>query len=122
MIKRILNNRIFWIFIDVVMCAIMMYLANKMAIRSIMKATPEVFFAVKDMANNISNGVATPQGRLIVEFFMIEAIAYMFIPGLFILIWLHRYLKWLDIRDIKRKHEEEKKAIKLLIPTLATGN
>lgn len=37
-------------------------------------------------------------------------------------LWLHRLDKWLEIRRLKKNHEKELESVKLLIPTLATGD
>lgn len=121
-IKRVLSSRIFWIVLEILLFGACIIFFKNAGIRVVAETTPATREAIRDTSTNVANALSTPAGTKLLQFSFMQLTAYLFIPFMYLLIWMHRYLKWIEIRDLKREHEGEKKALGLLIPSVATGD
>lgn len=101
-IKRVLISRIFWIALEIILFGMCIIFFKNLGIRVVVHTTPAERDAIRDTSTIVANALTTPAGTKLLQFSFMQLIAYFFIPVMYLLIWMHRYLKWLEIRDLKK--------------------
>ena len=121
-VKCVLSSRIFWIVFEIFLFGACIIFFKNEGIRVVAETTPAVREAIRETSTSVANALSTPAGTKLLQFSFMQLTAYLFMPFMYLLIWMHRYLKWMEIRDLKKKYEGEKQALGLLIPSVATGD